>query len=315
MKKNRLVSLVVLLLSGQLAFAAGQDSLLEVTTKIEVSGMNMPEQTRQVCSPKGKENEGMVPSDGDCKMTDIKRSGNKSTFKIVCNSPSQMSATGEFESLGPDAYRGKMHIKRKEDGRPMDMTTSYSSKRIGSCTYEDPAKAAREAMAARGAEACREKMDDMGASAYFTEKSSYCATYRDEFCGRVKKAADGMRDPAQYNAKNNKWKTAMEACGYDAEPILKEACGRGVDGKNWDFVAENCPSEAKALSQQHCEGRGYTSRMASPYASICSKYFSAPSSGSAGYSKLLPNGDAAKKDGTSEALELGTKALKGLLNF
>lgn len=299
-----------------LAFAAGTDDLLEVTTKIEMPGMTMPAQTAQVCSPKGKANESMVPQDSDCKMTESKRSGNKSTFKVVCNTPEPMTGTGEFVTDGPNAYHGKMHMSGKVNGEPMDMTTSYSSKRIGSCTYEDPSKKAKEQIDAASASACRERMDAMEWQLFIGKNASeYCKPYRKEFCGRVGKLSEKMRDPANYNAKNKNWKEAAEACSQNTTAVMKEACGRAGNSQNWEFVADNCEAEAKVISQQYCEGRDYTTRMTSGYGPICNKYASDPVEKSPTKYLKQPSSDEVKKNGASEALEAGTKALKGLLNF
>lgn len=315
MKKNiSAILATMVLLHFPLAFAAGPDDLLEMTTKIEMPGMTMPAQTNQVCSPKGKANESMVPQDSDCKMTESKRSGNKSTFKMVCNSPEPMTGTGEFVTDGPNAYHGKMHMTGKVNGEPMDMTTTYSSKRIGSCTYEDPSKKAKAQIDAATASACRERMDTMEWQLFIGKDAEYCKAYRKEFCGKVSKHSDKMRDPANYDSKNKNWKEAAEACGQSTAAVMKEACGRASNSQNWEFVADNCEMEAKKISQEYCEGRDYTTRMSSGYAPICNKYASAPPAGQTSYSKL-PSGDTIKKDGAAEALEAGTKALKGLLNF
>jgi len=300
------------------AFAAGPDNLLEMTTKIEMPGMNMPAQTNQVCSPKGKENEAAMPPDGDCKMTDFKRSGNKSTFRMVCNHPEPMTGTGEFVTDGPDAYHGKMHMTGKVNGEAMDMTTSYSSKRIGSCTYEDTAKKMKNTMDAASASACRERMDTMEWNIFIGKTAvEYCKPYRNEFCGKVSKLSDKMRDPANYDPKNKNWKEAAEACGQNTESVMKDACGRAVGSKNWDFVADNCPAEAKPLAQQYCEGRDYTARRESPYASICSKYASAPVDTPKSKGGIVDalSGKGTVKGSASDAVEMGTKALKGLFNF
>jgi hypothetical protein len=319
MKKRLFAGLAAaLLMQMPLAIAAGTDDLLEVTTKIEMPGMTMPAQTVQVCSPKGKTNESMVPQDSDCKMTESKRSGNKSTFKMVCNSPQQMTGTGEFVTDGPNAYHGKMHMTGKVDGETMDMTTTYSSKRIGSCTYEDLGKKAKEQNDIATAAACRERMDAMEWEIYFGEHPvEFCKPYRKEFCGRVSKRSDMMRDPANYaDPKNKKWKEAAEACGQNTEAVLKEACGRAPGADNWQFVADNCPAEAKQAAAQYCEGRSYTARFAPPYGPVCQKYASEPGAETARMGNAgMPSVDSIKKDGAGAALEKGAKALKGLLNF
>jgi hypothetical protein len=316
MKKRLFAGLAAaLLMQVPQAIAAGTDDLLEITTKIEMPGMNMPSQTNQVCSPKGKANESMVPQDSDCKMTESKRSGNKSTFKMVCNSPQQMTGTGEFVTDGPNAYHGKMHMSGNIDGQAMDMTTTYSSKRIGSCTYEDVVKKAKDQADASTAAACRDRMGAMEWQLFIGKNASeICKPYRKEFCGHVAKLSDKMRDPANYDTKNKNWKEAAEACGQSTTAVVKEACGRASNSQNWEFVADNCEAEAKTISQQYCEGRDYTTRMSSGYAPICNKYASAPPAGPTSYSKL-PSGDTIQKDGAAGALEAGTKALKGLLNF
>lgn len=317
MKKNiSAILAAMVLLHLPLAFAAGTDDLLEMTTKIEMPGMNMPAQTAQVCVPKGKANESMVPQDSDCKMTESKRSGNKSTFKMVCTKPEPMTGTGEFVTDGPNASHGKMHMSGKVDGQTMDMTTTYSSKRIGSCTYEDQAKKAKDQMDVANAAACRERMDTMEWQLFIGDHAiEFCKPYRKEFCGRVSKLSNKMRNPENYDAKNKNWKEAAEACGQNTAAVMKEACGRAGNSQNWEFVAENCEAEAKKISQEQCEGRDYTTRMSSAYAPICNKYASDPVDRSPSKYSKLPSGDTVKKEGAAEALEMGTKALKGLLNF
>lgn len=322
MKHAICIGIAAALLHAPLAQSAGTDDLLEVTTKIEMPGMNMPTQTNQVCSPKGKANESMVPQDSDCKMTDFKRSGNKSTFKMVCNSPQQMTGTGEFVTDGPSAYHGKMHMTGNVEGQAMDMTTTYSSKRIGSCTYEDVGKKAKAQADAMTAAACRERMDSLEWQ-IFTGPNAVeaCKPFRKEFCGKVSKVSDKMRNPANYDSKSKNWKDAAEACGQSTTAVLKEACGRAAGSQNWEFVADNCEADAKTISQQQCEGRDYTARMSSAYAPICSKYASAPadnrSSRSSSSNSAPSSQDAASsaKDNAGQALEKGAKALKGLLNF
>ncbi len=69
-------------------------------------------------------------------------------------------------------------------------------------------------------------------------------------------------------------------CGFDMAKIRHTVCqktnGQKAKGKDeYDFLAENCPSEAQALAKQHCGeswwGRSYSSDQDN-YAPICYKY-------------------------------------------
>ena len=88
---NARVSLIAmaLFLPSLFAVAEGTDEQWEITTKMEMKGMPMamPAMTNQTCLPKNrKSDEDLVPKDknSDCKMSDVKHSGNKMTFKMAC---------------------------------------------------------------------------------------------------------------------------------------------------------------------------------------------------------------------------------------
>jgi hypothetical protein len=42
---------------------------------------------------------------------------------------------GETESAGPDNHRAKMRTTGTTDGEPMDMTQTFSGRKVGKCTY------------------------------------------------------------------------------------------------------------------------------------------------------------------------------------
>ena len=133
---KKFLSGVVLLglINSASAWAAGSDGLWEVTTKMEMPGMPfaMPGQTARVCMKKGHENDpnNAVPKnkDQDCKMTDTKISGNKSSWKMTCGGKHPMTGSGEI-TRSDGAYSGKM-LMHSKDG---DMTMTYEGKRIGTC--------------------------------------------------------------------------------------------------------------------------------------------------------------------------------------
>lgn len=121
------------------AAGQGKDDLWEVTTKMEMAGMPMamPAQTHRVCIGKGSKDEDYVPKRENCRMLESKRVGNKLTYKMVCTGKDAMTVAGETTS-GPNTYEGRMMMSGKMEGQPMEMTQTYSGKRVGDCTA--PAK-------------------------------------------------------------------------------------------------------------------------------------------------------------------------------
>jgi hypothetical protein len=132
------VVLIAQYFSASPALAAGPDDLWEMTSKVEMPGMPMamPPQTVKVCTPKGKQAQSVVPHEGNCKVQDLKQTGNKTTFKIVCTGPDPMTGSGEIVTLGPDAYKGITRISTNAGGQRVNMTNSFSARRVGSCTAQ-----------------------------------------------------------------------------------------------------------------------------------------------------------------------------------
>ena len=81
------------------------------------------------------EDDEFVPKQGDCKLVDSKRTGNKLTYKMTCSTPEPSTAEGEMV-FGTGAYEGKMRLTMTKTNQSMQMT--HSGKRVGSCTA--PAK-------------------------------------------------------------------------------------------------------------------------------------------------------------------------------
>jgi len=118
------------------AAAQGTDELWEVTMKMEMPGMTMamPPQVFKSCVAKGANDENFVPKQqGDCKTVDTKRSGNKYTFRTVCNGKNKMTTDGEI-TFKDGAYDGRMQMAGTMEGQPVNMTQVYSGRRVGTCT-------------------------------------------------------------------------------------------------------------------------------------------------------------------------------------
>ena len=112
----------------------------EVSSKMEMSGMPfaMPANISRICIAKGSEN--TPPMQGkECKMTDVKKSGNKTSWKVLCAGNSGvMNGSGEITG-NKDSYHGTMRLSSISDGETMNMTTAYKGKRVGpTCEAPQP---------------------------------------------------------------------------------------------------------------------------------------------------------------------------------
>lgn len=314
------------------ALAEGTDELWEVTMKMEMPGMPaMPARTTQVCKNKGdRDPTKHVDKDksSDCKMVDLRQSGNTSSWKMVCTKPRQMTGTGEVTYAG-DSYQGVMKIS----GEGMEMTQTMSGRKIGSCTYEDPSKKA-EAMQSQTkamiAKECDKQIESLNPMMVFgapnlPPEAVYCKDRKQDFCARTAKLAQQMRDPAGFSEANRQypqWREAMQACGTDPATVSAPACKVGVDRKDWPFIADNCPVEGRAIAQQNCVGMDYTAAMSSPYKEVCQKYGADLAKKKVADEKPDPGASAKpqapateSKPGVADTVKEGAKSLKKLLRF
>jgi hypothetical protein len=114
------------------ASAQGKDDLWEISSKMEMPGMPMamPAQTSRVCIGKNRKDEEFVPKQGDCRMVDSKRVGNKFTYRMDCAGNDPTTVDGAI-TFGNNAYDGQMRMTMKKTKDTMDMT--FTGKRVGDC--------------------------------------------------------------------------------------------------------------------------------------------------------------------------------------
>lgn len=311
------------------ALAEGPDELWEMSMKMEMAGMPaMPGHTTQVCKQKGNRDPytGQQDKNSDCKVTDVKTSGNTTTWKMVCTRPEPMTGTGEMTHSG-DKFNGVIKMRGKMDGENFDMTQVMSGRKVGSCKYEEPAKQANEMMAQQNAmmkEECDKQIEALNPLMVFggqglPQESLICRDRKKDFCAQSARVGKQMRaSPAAFsegNSKYQQWREAMQACGADPASVSGPVCKASADRKDWTFVSENCPAESRALALKHCAGLDYTSAMASEYREICQRHGSdlakekvAKPAGQSGATEAKPNA-------TVDAVKEGAKSLKKLLKF
>jgi hypothetical protein len=133
---SRAVSLLticmVLVISAPGYAQTGPDNLWQVTTNITMDGMSLPGTPSKVCT-KGKQVDRMVPMEENCKTSDVKTSGNRTTYRVTCPGKDAMSGSGEM-TTGKDSYRGVLKLSGTVDGEKAAMVTEFAGKLIGKCT-------------------------------------------------------------------------------------------------------------------------------------------------------------------------------------
>lgn len=296
--------------------AAGTDELWEISTKMEMAGMpmQMPAQTNQFCKPKGQAQNDPLPTDknNDCKMTDMQRSGSTSRFKMTCTGKQPMTGEGEVTYTGDNSYSGKMHIVGNMEGQAVDMTQTFSGKKMGSCTYEDLGKKAVAQQQAMTADMCNKSIAEVSPLAFDGKTfGNTCDSFKPKFCAHVADIEKTMHTPDSYTATQKKYpalKQSFTLCAINDAALLPELCQKASKSEKWDFLAANCPAETKIAAQEHCAGRDYTSAMSGPYAPLCRAYAQ----------QMTPTESAteAAKQGTQETIKEGVKSsLKKFLPF
>jgi hypothetical protein len=120
------------LLGSASVMAAGSDELWELTTKMDMPGMSMPSVTHTSCLPKGAAYKpDRNQQQKNCEMTDIKVSGNKTSWKIHCSGKDAMDGVGEMTRTA-DTMKGTMKMSMMNG----QMTQVISGKRVGTCQAE-----------------------------------------------------------------------------------------------------------------------------------------------------------------------------------
>jgi hypothetical protein len=108
------------------ASAADTGELWEVSTAMNIPGMpaGMGSRTSRVCRAK---NESPGPGRNDCKVSDLKRSGNTETMTVTC--PDGTMKVEMTYNASRTEYKGVMTMTSKQG----DMTMNTSGRKVGAC--------------------------------------------------------------------------------------------------------------------------------------------------------------------------------------
>ena len=277
MGKHFIGSLSVLLgLWTPVAFAATGE-YWEITNKVEMQGMSMPGMTSKVCMPSGGEKDPRNSADKDCEMSDVKVSGNKTSWKMRCTKEGEtMTGSGEM-TYSTDRNEGKFDMTTKQG----NMSMSFVNKRLGGACDPDEMKKKMEAQVtasnkelAKMCEGMKTNHDWLVKSSLFLEKNAICAAKKDPFCDLMKR--ESGRDLEVYFSIKGNTSPVSKSCGINMESTKKALC-KSVDANNSDFTKQfrgevhqlyadplraECPAEMKLYAEisrkRYCEGRDFT---------------------------------------------------------
>ena len=298
----------------------GPDELWDVTMRMEIVGMPMamPAQTSQVCLKKDRKPDDAIPRQDDCRVSDVKATGNKVAYKMICTGRNPMTGEGEITS-SPTAYEGRMRIRSTKKGEEMDMVQNFKGQKVGVCTDQSQRvvaaqKAEGEAMLAR---TCSDGIEKLYAPMFFGQGAA-CATQQKAFCDRVGGHARDMREPAGWrnvvaNAGAESARAAFDACRQDFAATTKAACSKAAATRDWAFIGNgSCDEETLAAGPVHCKGRDYytVDRSVVP---MCNRYARlARGTSTAG---AAPAQSAASEPAKQDPVKSGVDAVRKLLPF
>lgn len=276
-------TLLGILFSLATAAVAAPGEYWEYTMKMEMAGMPMamPATTNKVCVAKGQEQDPRSTAEKDCTVTDVKTTGNKTTWRMQCTRKGE-TITGVGEMTGtPDNSEGKMRITGTMDGEKIDMTQTYKNRRIGgACDSDALAKQAQAIADQNTARAC----DTTGFntqrwlqnSHFYVDAKPVCAAKKDAFCEVVRRDVPrNVNDYLTYRMADKDKGRVSAACGISAEATRKSIC-KALDANSNDIRAQlrapgayqgmqaECPAEMKVYAEvtrkRFCEGRSFTAR-------------------------------------------------------
>lgn len=257
------------------------DDKWEVSTTMEMTGMpfQLPGRTQQVCVPPGQQSgDKLIPQDKSCTISNLKVTGNRTSFHMDCKGKQPVSGDMEVTQQGRDAYSGKMTAKTVVDGTPTEMRMTYSGRKIGVCGDGDMTvgriktqMAQQQAMAAG---MCRKEAEAMNLAAVDGEYAP-CKDQKPVLCKAVKATLAKASDPTvlfQVKQDHGDWQQLGQACGIDVTSLQQSACEGAKSRKLWPAVAEFCGDEAAALAEANCTGRSYSVIMTGEYGPLCQRF-------------------------------------------
>jgi hypothetical protein len=325
-------------------FAAAQNTgeLWEITMSMPgmPAGMMPPQ---RVCQGDDPERAAQQSRDKkDCKVTDRKQSGNRTTVSMSCSDGSTMVIDQQFNAARTE-FKSTMSMKSKKDG---DITMTQTGRKVGAC----------DAVATRKER--EEKMDKINKDMAAMQAAG--AAQQKQFADReIKQCADaatnmdwrgfGVHGQCRVNKADPNCKSSMDAynkmnpeiarscnariaeyckrfqtqqgflkargdetiaqaCGVSTASIKAAECPKAAQTESLAFLGRYCLAEAKPIAQQNCTGRDYTSKMGGKYNDFCTAYLAQASLEKPAAQSATQKATESVKEGVSKGMD----KLKGL---
>ena len=288
------------------SIAQGSGELWEITMNIPgmPAGM-MPAQ--RVCQGDDPERAAQQSRDKkDCKVTDRKQSGNRTTVSMSCSDGTTMVIDQQFNAARTE-FTSTMSMKSKKDG---DMTMTQTGRKVGACDAVASRKE-REAqmekinkdmaaMQAAGAAETKKFADrqikqcaDAAANMDWRGFGTYGQCYNNKTDANCKTQLDGLNKMSPEIAKSCNARiaeyckrfqtqegflkargdeTIAQSCGVTTASVKEKQCPIAAKNESLAFLGRYCLAEAKPIAQQNCVGRDYTSKMGGKYNDFCTAY-------------------------------------------
>lgn len=259
----------------------------EQSIEMQMAGFSMPAQTIQVCMPKGTwEEPPKAGPDDDCQLSEVKRTGSRMTWKVRCKDGT--SGTGDL-TYAPASFQGTMIMQT--GGQTLRM--AMKGKKVGGdCDAEESKRRVEELQqlaaeqqaqqAELQAQGCADAVREMDVSSFHPMAPGapvLCPKESAEFCRRLEtreglvafrrgSGQEGGRQQAERVCRRKLADVEERLC---AEAAAERARGRRLEGDAAEFVFASCPEQARAIAQEECAGRSFTS-MPEAQREFCTRY-------------------------------------------
>jgi len=321
------------------AVAQGSGELWEITMSMPgmPAGMMPAQRVCQGDDPERAAQQQKGRDKKDCKVTDRKQSGNRTTVSMSCSDGSTMVIDQQFNAARTE-FKSTMSLKSKKDG---DMTMTQTGRKVGTCdavatrkerdAHMDKINKDMAAMQAAGAaeqkkfadrqiKQCADaatNMDWRGFGVYgqcrANKTDPNCKSSLDAFDKMSPEIAKSCNARVVEYCKRFQTQegflkargdeTIAQACGVTTASIKAAECPKAAKTEALSFLGRYCLAEAKPIAQQNCVGRDYTSKMGGKYNDFCTAYLAQAS---------LEKPPASTTDQVKQGVSKGMDKLKGL---
>ena len=329
----------VLLALPLIAAAQNKGELWEITMSIPgmPAGMMPPQRVCQGDDPERAAQQQKGRDKKDCKVTDRKQSGNRTTVSMSCSDGSTMVIDQQFNAARTE-FKSTMSLKSKKDG---DMTMTQTGRKIGACDAVATRKERDAKMDKMNKEMAAMQAAGAAQQKEFADREiKQCATAAQNMDWRgfgvharlavrvvlvdAALAVDAYNKMSpeitkSCNARIAEYckrfqtqegflkargdETIAQACGVTTASIKAAECPKAAKSESLSFLGRYCLAEAKPIAQQNCVGRDYTSKMGGKYNDFCTAYLAQAS---------LEKPPASTTDQVKQGVSKGMDKLKGL---